>query len=822
MKKRYQNINFEKIPADVKELFETIQADTNNFTNQAAIEMHQANFNRLFEFVKDKFPGALIAKKEAENYEDWTILNFDSKEKGKEFHKIALKNLGCLNFSIEQLGNHPHFGYQDKYYVKHIDDLELLNELYDKYNPELKSDQPSVETGTKPEAKKTPVLAKEPWQMTFDQFWSKVVLRIQPHDAKIEIWLKSDGVEEIIGNFQGTNSSKEDTYNMLQLEKLHYNKVLKALSDGEKVDKSITDFYLSDYSLIYKNYGSASLKKQLNTDNPEKNDIAEKELKYPHPAIEKLKQAYDNTKNDFERKNLAFNFSATFAGDSNRKIRQEIMTAIKGEKVPVAKCGVHALEEEFKKFISGFEKPELKKNQSDKEYTYALIYRPFDIGTYPDQNFIRFDDNNKYPFGMLVYSSPLSIDMMNKYQLSPISEIENLDNKKIDYYDGLLASLKIVRNSKNIPFVEATMFDENNKEIERETIPGISFLSSIERGKYKIINTENNNRSYDKQKIENDYLRSIGFSNPQKSRFHSTDGQQNIDVSIAISDKHKKLAIAYFVQADEQPVSKKILRSIKVGLKPDFANYFYTNAGLEIHSKEMDGNSFEGIKIVKVPFDKFIESQKSDQPSVETGTKPEAKKTPVLAKEPWQMTFEEFKNSSISNKINKVGIGASAIEKKNNYIFYGEFKRPSLKKEHQTYRKYYSKEIYLLTAKYDIYDQLKTEAEKKGLTKNIIEDFIKQAGSGIANIQSKQAKADNYQKLLEKYEDKPSDELKKKIVKLEKELEYTTSYFELNENNEIQSKLEVFRMMLEMADNDAEKEKIQTKIDVFEMMLENN
>jgi predicted ABC-type ATPase len=42
----------------------------------------------------------------------------------------------------------------------------------------------------------------------------------------------------------------------------------------------------------------------------------------------------------------------------------------------------------------------------------------------------------------------------------------------------------------------------------------------------------------------------------------------------------------------------------------------------------------------------------------------------------------------------------------------------------------------------------------------------------------------------------------------------------LDASEKIQSKIEIFRMMLEMADNDAEKEKIQNKIEIFEMMLE--
>ena len=127
---------------------------------------------------------------------------------------------------------------------------------------------------------------------------------------------------------------------------------------------------------------------------------------------------------------------------------------------------------------------EMEKNQ---EYTYALTIRPFSIGTYPKDNFVKFIDDVKYPFGLLVYSQPVSIEQVQHFNLSPISEIEKYDNKKIIYYEDFVATVSVKRNSKNLPFVEVTMFDKNNEEVDKESLTADNFLQNIYNGRYKVV-----------------------------------------------------------------------------------------------------------------------------------------------------------------------------------------------------------------------------------------------------------------------------------------------------------------------------------------------
>ena len=93
-----------------------------------------------------------------------------------------------------------------------------------------------------------------------------------------------------------------------------------------------------------------------NNTEPEKID----NTVYPHPILKVLKQAYDKAEDDFRKNMIVYDTALSLGGDSKKSLRQEIMTAIKGEKIPIAKCGVHAIEAEFKKFLEKSEQPSVE------------------------------------------------------------------------------------------------------------------------------------------------------------------------------------------------------------------------------------------------------------------------------------------------------------------------------------------------------------------------------------------------------------------------------------------------------------------------------
>ncbi len=129
-----------------------------------------------------------------------------------------------------------------------------------------------------------------------------------------------------------------------------------------------------------------------------------------------------------------------------------------------------------------------KKIDSEK-YTYALTIRPFDIGTYPKQNFIRVvEEAPEYKFGLLEYSEPLDDTAIQHYSLAPVSEILQYDGSMIDYYEGNYAKVKIERDSKNIPSLMVDFYDkETNEKTHSQELSGKQFREKINSGDWKII-----------------------------------------------------------------------------------------------------------------------------------------------------------------------------------------------------------------------------------------------------------------------------------------------------------------------------------------------
>ena len=58
--------------------------------------------------------------------------------------------------------------------------------------------------------------------------------------------------------------------------------------------------------------------------------------------MKSLKELYEMNNQDLDRYIFTY-----YSGNTNKKARQELMQILTGEKIPVAKCGVHALIEKI-------------------------------------------------------------------------------------------------------------------------------------------------------------------------------------------------------------------------------------------------------------------------------------------------------------------------------------------------------------------------------------------------------------------------------------------------------------------------------------------
>lgn len=143
-----------------------------------------------------------------------------------------------------------------------------------------------------------------------------------------------------------------------------------------------------------------------------------------------LNEYTDNTLlTDNEKINLLMSklFSAIATLQMNNEVVQEVVSAKRHDEAYVVNDGFNTpnlVEEEL---------VEVKENQMDNKnnrWIYTLTQRPFGIGTYPTDNFIEFVENYEHsPYGQLAYSSPVSLNDMNRFEISPVTQIEELTGR---------------------------------------------------------------------------------------------------------------------------------------------------------------------------------------------------------------------------------------------------------------------------------------------------------------------------------------------------------------------------------------------------------
>ncbi len=118
------------------------------------------------------------------------------------------------------------------------------------------------------------------------------------------------------------------------------------------------------------------------------------------------------------------------------------------------------------------------------EYKYNLRSRPFGIGTYPNiPSFIRFEEDGSR-FGCVVYSNALSIELMEKYELVPITDILKYDGANMLWNDEYDAKISIPKNDRGTYYVQIVI-NHNGKEHKPTTKSGVEFLKDIYYGTYK-------------------------------------------------------------------------------------------------------------------------------------------------------------------------------------------------------------------------------------------------------------------------------------------------------------------------------------------------
>jgi len=192
---------------------------------------------------------------------------------------------------------------------------------------------------------------------------------------------------------------------------------------------------------------------------------------------------------DWDRNKMISDAIYGLSGDSNKKYRQGLMSFLKGEKVPVAESGIHAIMKEVNKWLTE-QKPEIKEVRAEKapegakEYKYRLTSRPFDIGTYPKEGFVRAELEPGERFETLTYGRKLTAQERGHYDLLPLTEISDIKGKLFEDKDGEFF-VDLEWKANNIG-ADVSMFDTKNQLIEKPFFMSTKdILENIEKGYWK-------------------------------------------------------------------------------------------------------------------------------------------------------------------------------------------------------------------------------------------------------------------------------------------------------------------------------------------------
>jgi hypothetical protein len=149
-----------------------------------------------------------------------------------------------------------------------------------------------------------------------------------------------------------------------------------------------------------------------------------------------------------------------------------------------------------------------KENQSKKEYEYVLTVRPFDIGTYPKDNFLRFEQQD-YQYGVVIYSEPISIREIEHYSLCPITEIKDFDGKFLFYIFSDTKQkirIKLIKDQRKGYFVNIYYYDNDGIE-STEMMSAVNFLKKVNDGDYKLENEIKNESKKENSEITIGYFK---------------------------------------------------------------------------------------------------------------------------------------------------------------------------------------------------------------------------------------------------------------------------------------------------------------------------
>jgi hypothetical protein len=145
---------------------------------------------------------------------------------------------------------------------------------------------------------------------------------------------------------------------------------------------------------------------------------------------------------------------------------------------------IEAYAEEVKK--SKEQKPEFAgevlEQSKGGEYKYKMIARPFDKGAFPEDGFIRSENDPNGGFQILTYDRQMPVKEWNKWDLVPLTDIEDIKDKEFIDKDGDYSkiTLKWWGNNRG---ADVSMYDADGNLVEEPFGTSVKdIFTNIEEG----------------------------------------------------------------------------------------------------------------------------------------------------------------------------------------------------------------------------------------------------------------------------------------------------------------------------------------------------
>jgi DNA polymerase III sliding clamp (beta) subunit (PCNA family)/GNAT superfamily N-acetyltransferase len=321
-------------------------------------------------------------------------------------------------------------------------------------------------------------------------------------------------------------------------------------------------------------------------------------------AIEKLLKQYteaENSYKDWSSRQYKQNKSTVFLGGDDvygqsksigginegrkQKALKRAESLMKESISDLKEIGLSSSEIDYLINKDKTEEQDIPKMESENEtYTYALTIRPFDIGTYPKENFIRLveEEDNNYRFGLLEYSEPLNDRDIQHYSLAPVSELLKYNGVTFDYYEGNLGKANIKKTEGNIPYVEVDLYDKDTNELtETYDISGEEFLRNIEKD-WKIVGGQSESEESIPDLIEGLKVLAESLEGAEKKEVEDTI--EGLEILLESDSKFEK--------------GGEILWATKIG-EPDYNEQLITENSSQIENakKWAIENGFDRIRV---------------------------------------------------------------------------------------------------------------------------------------------------------------------------------------------------------------------------------